>query len=499
MDRCLIYARQSVESEGGQHSLSIDSQVTALADRCQHEGWVVVGVVRESGLRGWMDADERPGLAEAISRAESGDYDTLLIWDLSRLARSVRLQEHWVWQFDRLSVQIVSHTQPESSNALLRQITGALNEHQRRDTAAHVRRALRERTRRGIPHGSAPYGYVRVPRSAKEPIILTPNDDAPTVERIFRLRAEGRSLGEIIAQLRRESIPGPTGGVWHRPTLTHILSNPVYCGTLHLAEIAIPNAHPAIVDADLWQRAQGIGASRARWPRSKSTRSWLEGLIEHACGWPMYLVGGSIGFPVPTFRCRVGGGWGQPGVICDFPPRQIAAARAEALTWGAVMEAFVRLPLSPRATINAAQAEYRRMSPAADASVRIAQERQKRAVARRERVIELYLAGTIDNAKMARELAQVAIDESDAASMLAQLPRPVDAVAIEAAWSALREMRRALRDVPEEDRGLWLRKVGIAVLSPAGVPLVTGRRGPRADAGRVEIRFRDEYAVLFNQ
>jgi site-specific DNA recombinase len=468
--------------------------VTALTDRCQREGWTVVGVIRESGLKGYQDVDERPGIADAMRRAEAGDYDTLLVWDLSRLARSLRLQEQWVWQFDRYGVSVVSHTEPESSDALVRQLKGAIAEHRTREIASHVRRAIRENTRRGIPHGSASYGYSR-----GEGKVLTPNEHAATVERIFRWRADGWSLGEIADDLRRESTPGPTGSIWHRTTLTELLRNPVYIGTLRLSELAIPNAHPAIIDDDLWQRVQAIAKTRPRSPRTKPVRSWLEGVIEHCCGYPMYLVGGTASRPTPAFRCRVGGGWGPPDVRCDYQPAQIVAARAESLAWEAVIDAFSILPTSPRAIIKEAQAEYRRSSPASDEAHTMALERKKRSVARRERVIELYLSGAIDNARVSRELAQVAIEESEADAALATLPNPPDAEAIEAAWSALRDTKPMLRDAPESERGLWIRKLGVVVVSPAGYTVSTGKRGSRPDAGRVSIRFRPEYAVLFEQ
>jgi hypothetical protein len=453
---------------------------------------MVVGVIRESGLRGWMDADERPGLAKAISQAEAGQYTMLLVWDLSRLARSVRLQEQWVWQFDRLGVEIVSHTEPESSNALLRQITGAVNEHRTREIASHVRRAIRENTRRGIPHGSAPYGYSR-----GEGKILTPNNDAAIVERIFGWRADGRSLGEIAGDLRREGIPGPTSSIWHRTTLTELLRNPVYIGTLCLSELAIANAHPAIVDVELWQRVQAITRTRPRSPRTKPVRSWLEGVIEHCCGYPMYLVGGTASRPTPAFRCRIGGGWGPPDARCDFDPAQIVAVRAESLAWEAVIGAFLILPTSPRAIIREAQAEYRRLLPASDAAHGNALVRQNKAVQRRERVLEAYLGGAIDRARFDRELVSVDSELREAEAQLATLPNPPDAEAIGAAWSSMRAMRAMIRDTPESERGLWIRKLGIVVVSPAGYTVPTGKRGSRPDAGRVSIRFRREYAVLF--
>jgi DNA invertase Pin-like site-specific DNA recombinase/transcriptional regulator with XRE-family HTH domain len=162
--RVLAYTRQSVTKEGGKDSLSLDSQVAQLTARCEREGWRIIGVIRESGLKGWMDADERPGLADAVARAERHEYDVLLVWDLSRLARSVRLQEHWFWQFARLGVAILSQTEPESGDALIRQLKGAINEYRTAEISAHIKRAVHELQSRGIHHGVVPWGYVRPER-----------------------------------------------------------------------------------------------------------------------------------------------------------------------------------------------------------------------------------------------------------------------------------------------------------------------------------------------
>lgn len=493
MTRCLIYSRQSIEKDDGERSLSLDSQVTALRDRCQRESWTIVGVVRESGLKGYQDVDERPGMAEAIGRAEAGDYDLFLVWDLSRLARSLRLQEQWVWQFDRLGVAVVSHTEPESGDALIRQIKGAVAEHRTREIAAHVRRALRENTRRQIPHGSAPFGYSRGADRR-----LVPNAEEAVVQRIFRRRAEGASLGEIAAELRADSIPGPGGSVWFRATLTHMLSNPVYRGTLCLAELQVPNAHPAIIDEAIWQRANDVGNARPRSPRSKPYRSWLEGLIVHDCGAPMYLVGGSLGHASVVFRCRTGAGWSHPDAVCQTQPRQIAADRAEALTWQEVTAAVSRVPRSPAGAIRHAHDLYRRIAPIADSAHRMALERKNRAVARRERVIELYLAGAIDRPRFDAESAAADSELQKSESQIAELPAPPDDDALTAAWAELRSMRQVLASILPEHYSRWLRMLGVAVVSPAGVPLITGRRGPRPDAGRIAIRFRDELAVVFS-
>jgi hypothetical protein len=210
----------------------------------------------------------------------------------------------------------------------------------------------------------------------------------------------------------------------------------------------------------------------------------------------MYFVGGSAGHPSMTFRCRVGGGWGSPGTTCTVPPRQIDAARAEALAWEAVTESLVRLPRSPRATIARAHSLYRQSAPSAEAAHKNAAERINRAVARRERAIELYLSGAIDRARFDAESAAADSEFQNAESDLANLPAPPDETMLTAAWESLREMRRLIAAIAPARYAATLRALGVAVVSPAGVPIETGRRGPKPDAGRVDIRFRAELAVF---
>ena len=74
----------------------------------------VIAVERDADLRGWQGEDERPGLAAALRRAEE-DADVLLVWDLSRLARKLRIQENIVARLAESDVEIASLNEPWAS------------------------------------------------------------------------------------------------------------------------------------------------------------------------------------------------------------------------------------------------------------------------------------------------------------------------------------------------------------------------------------------------
>src|SRR5215218_1571322 len=112
--RAVLYCRQSDSGGDGVESLSIESQELRLRQYAESHGWVVVSVERDADLRGWQDEDERPGLAAALRRVEA-DGDVLLVWDLSRLARKLRIQENIVTRLDDAGVEITSLNEPWAS------------------------------------------------------------------------------------------------------------------------------------------------------------------------------------------------------------------------------------------------------------------------------------------------------------------------------------------------------------------------------------------------
>lgn len=485
--RALLYLRQSDSDGAGERSLSLDSQSTILRADAERLHWVIVGEIRDADLRGHDET--RPGLLALYERCRAGDVDVVAFWRLDRLARKLRLQENILHELETLGITVWSNQDPHSDNPLFRQMLGAFNEELTRMISANVRLALRERTRRKLPHGPAPFGYKRTSAG-----ILTPSPDASTVREIFAWRAEGHTLRDIMDLLDRRGQPSPTGREWSRHSLATILANPVYRGEVRLSEVTVTGAHRPLIAEDAWQRVQERrDDARHRAPRRKATVSWLEGLIVHACGEPMYLGVGTPSRPRHTIRCRSGAGWARSGRSCGISPQQIGADRAETLTWAALTDLLTRLPASPRRIIAAARARHRMQAPATIAAQREAQERRRRAVVDRQRAADMYVSGRMDLAWFDAQDARLAAVEREADVLLARLPEPPDESAIEAAWQHLRGIAEILVSIEGLDRGPVLREIGVAVIGPVGY------RSGRGDAGQVAIRVSAEWRDVLDR
>jgi hypothetical protein len=104
---------------------------------------------------------------------------------------------------------------------------------------------------RGPSSGCRPrarYGYQ------SEHGILTPNENAATVKRIFQECRDGRTPGRIARILNHEQIPAPQGGAkgWSDAGIRLILRNDAYTGERH----GVKRAHPAIISRRLYNETQ---------------------------------------------------------------------------------------------------------------------------------------------------------------------------------------------------------------------------------------------------
>lgn len=472
----VVYCRQSVAEHD--QTLSLDSQATACRAHAAAQGWAVAGEYRDADVRGWREADRRPGLAAALADIRGGLADGLLVWKLDRLARKLRIQEHVIDDIADLGAAVVSVTEPWVAQPLFRQLLGAVAEQQTRDQRAHTVRALGERRARGLHVGSVAYAY----RSAGPDRPPVPDRERPdriaAVRRAFDLRAAGASAYGIARDLSANGYRTASGSTrWNTATIFKLLRNPIYRGAFNYGAFAghpepLEGAVEPIVDPDLWHRAQAI-PNRVRAPRRKSSGSWLEGRIDHACGQPMYLIGAGATARKGKdyFECRTNRGRYPGEPTCRVLPGSINADKAEAAVWRQAAAALARA-VDAETAVARARARVLAGDPAA-AERRAALEADRDAAAlRRTRARELYLDGLLDRAGLDAAVAEADRREAAARAGLARLPAVPDLAVARATAARLRALAGAFDAIRPEDRAGVLAELGRVVLAPGGPRLV---------------------------
>lgn len=462
--RAVLYLRQSDSSGDGDQSISIASQESILRDLAARAGDAVVAVEIDTDLRGWQDADDRVGLQRLLRRATDRDVDVVYVYDLSRLARSVYLQERVFRDLDAAGVTVRSYREPFAGEPLYRQILGAVAEERTRELRAHIQRSVAERSRRGIAHGSAPFGYVR----GDDDRLVVDVAAAAVVAELFRRFADGETLAEIVRSLNSDGVPAPNGDRWHPSPLRRMLSKPVYRGaiTLH-GEIVAETAHDAIVDADTWSTVQAVLQDRQR-PRKRvaAVTSWLSGLVRHECGRQAYLDH-SVSRGDHRFRCVARNAAGVP---CGQSPQTIGRSVIERAVWSQVVADLARI-VDAETAIAEARRIYRERLPDAARRRDVLQLRDQRSAERLRRAESLYLDGLRDRSWFDDEQRRCATERSDVAAAMAALPDEPDAEAIRRTEIVLRDIEQHLPHMPDEHRATVMRSLGVVVFGSSGVVL----------------------------
>lgn len=325
-----LYIRLSRE-DGRQESLSVQNQRKILLDYLHTDftgRWELAGEYIDDGLTGTDDS--REAFQRLIAQVKEGKVNCILCKTLSRAFRNYADQGYFLEEFfprhrTRFialgSPRVDSFLDPEAVQTGLEiPINGILNDRYAARTSADVRRTLDMKRRRGEFIGSfAPYGYAKDPADRNR---LVPDPTAAkVVGEIFLWYTQGLGKGAIAARLNDRGTPNPTAykegqglgyrrpgdqndGLWSAMSVSRILSNPVYGGTMVQGRqrvvsykvhqtmtvpaedwYVVEGTHVPIVPPDLLARARAIQQSQTRRAPGSREVHLLAGFLRCAdCG-----------------------------------------------------------------------------------------------------------------------------------------------------------------------------------------------------------------------
>ena len=287
--RAAVYARVSTERQERQETIA--SQLAALCAWAEAGGHELSDghVFRDEGYSG--SRLDRPGLDALRDAVRDGEVDVVAVLAPDRLARKYAYQVLLLEEFRRVgcAVAFLNHAiSDDPGDQLLLQIQGAVAEYERALLAERFRRGKLQKARAGQFIGvRAPYGYRYLPRrDGAGGQLVVDEAEAETVRRLYGWLTEERlTLRQILKRLNFGPwFPRCGRRPWSPSTVHHILADPVYAGTAYANRyeyvparkprsrkpsyagkgcrklrpreqwIAIPV--PALVDQDLWDRAQ---------------------------------------------------------------------------------------------------------------------------------------------------------------------------------------------------------------------------------------------------
>ncbi len=305
MVRCAIYTRKSTEEGLDQAFNSLDAQREACAAYIrsqQHEGWQELPARYDDG--GFSGGSmERPALATLLDDIRAGRIDTVVVYKVDRLTRSLADFAKIVELFEGQGVSFVSVTQQFNTTSSMGRLT--LNvllsfaQFEREVTAERIRDKIAASRKKGMwMGGGVPVGY-----RAEDRQLVVDQDQAELVRRIFTLYLELGSVRAVQQVLEAEGIRTPHrkskagrehgGRHFSRGNLYSILGNPVYIGRVRHRGEVFDGRHEAIVDRETWTRVQKQLAHQARRKRDTgggASQHLFAGLLFDEDGAPLYAT-----------------------------------------------------------------------------------------------------------------------------------------------------------------------------------------------------------------
>lgn len=267
--RCAIYTRKSSE-EGLEMSFnSLDAQREAcqafIASQRQ-EGWRALPTMYDDG--GYSGGSmERPALKRLLKDVENGQVDTIVVYKVDRLTRSLADFAKIVEALDARGVAFVSVTQQfnttNSMGRLTLNVLLSFAQFEREVTGERIRDKIAASKRKGMwMGGRAPVGY-----DARQRKLVVNQAEAEIVNDIYRSYLDLGSVSKLKAYLDQRNIKSKerisaagkkSGGVSYFPgALYLILQNRIYRGEVRHQERWYPGEHEPIVSQELWERVQG--------------------------------------------------------------------------------------------------------------------------------------------------------------------------------------------------------------------------------------------------
>ena len=268
--RCAIYTRKSSEEGLEQDFNSLDAQreaCEAFIISQKHEGWCVLEEMYDDGglSGGTMD---RPALKRLLSDIEAGKVDSVIVYKVDRLSRSLSDFVKIVEVFDQKGVSFVSVTQQFNTTSSMGRLT--LNmllsfaQFEREVTSERIRDKIAASKRKGLWMGGLPpLGY-----DARERRLVINDAEATTVRHIYQRYVELGSVRLLKDDLERDRIVSKQRVNKHgrisggkpiaRGALYLMLSNRLYLGEIVHKDRSYPGEHEPIISQQLWDDVQAL-------------------------------------------------------------------------------------------------------------------------------------------------------------------------------------------------------------------------------------------------
>lgn len=330
--KAAIYTRISLDRSGT--SQSPERQEAECRQLCERRGWEVARVFSDRNLSAFKRGVVRPEYEAMLKAVERRDVDVVVVYSLSRLARSTRELVRVIDLLDQVGGTLTavadSIDTSTATGRAMTQIVGVFAQLEADQTRERVMSGHKQTARMGKMHGggSRRFGYTRQMEIVPE--------EAAVVREMFERALAGESFWSLATDLNQRGIKTTTDGQWYARTAKQMVTAPHVAG-LRVHEVAHTITDPTtkkkrrVVDsrdvyAGMWEpiltpdeHARLLEAvTRTPAARRSVKRHMLTGLITCSeCGQAMKTTGFRMknGEPFERYACVKQPGYANCGGV----------------------------------------------------------------------------------------------------------------------------------------------------------------------------------------
>ena len=324
----ILYGRLSQEDNREGDSNSIQNQRMMLEKYAADNGFENTLFLSDDGYSGTNF--NRPAWIDLMKLVENGEVSTIIVKDMSRLGREyLQVGQYTELVFPSYGIRFIAINDNVDSLYGDNDFTpfkNLFNDFYAKDTSRKIRAVKKAQAERGERVGTrAPYGYKKDENDPKRKIV-SDEDAARIVQRIFSLCSSGKGPSQIARQLKKEQVLTPgnyyyskTGvcltGVdttrpydWSNTTVASILEDEVYLGHTNslqsttisyknkkrierpkAEQLRFENTHEPLVTKETWDIVQDIRKHKRR-RANMAEQNMFSGLVYcAACNGTMVL------------------------------------------------------------------------------------------------------------------------------------------------------------------------------------------------------------------
>ena len=299
MKKVAIYARVSTEHE---------AQLSALENQIQYydelieknKDWVLVEKYIDEGITG-TSINKRIRFMKMIEDAKNGCFDLIITREVSRFARNTVDTLQVTRELKKYNVEVYFtedniRTFNDEDGELKLTLMATLAQNESKKISQRVKAGQKISYLNGVIYGNGNIlGYNRIEEGTnknKTVRMIINEEEAETVKFIFESFLKGLGTTKIKYELEKKSIPTATGlNNWSVSTITRILQNPFYCGTIkyrkyfvkdfleqkarknngEVEQVEIEGKHEPIISKEDFNKVQDIMKERTKHitPRKK--------------------------------------------------------------------------------------------------------------------------------------------------------------------------------------------------------------------------------------